>query len=136
VGLYAAQLVPVGELRPAFTYQKNAEGAGATTCAACAIVPVLGYRPTGVKPRDEDEMRKVLSTTILEGRTALLLDNFNGYLHSAALEAFASGFIWKDRLLGSNQSMEGPNYVTIFVTGNGLTCAPDWRRRHVGFPFQ
>jgi hypothetical protein len=44
LGLYAAQLAPVGELRPAFTYQKNAEGAGATTCAACAIIPVSGYR--------------------------------------------------------------------------------------------
>jgi hypothetical protein len=51
-------------------------------------------------------MRKLLSTTILEGRTALLLDNFSGHLHSAALEAFVSGFIWEHRILGSNQSIK------------------------------
>jgi hypothetical protein len=129
VGLYAAQLVPEGELRPAFTYNKNAEGAGGTTCAACAIVPVLGYLPTGVKPRDEDEMRKMLSTTIREGRTALLLDNLKGRLDSGTLEAFVTGPTWKDRLLGSNESIEGSNNVTVFVTANGLTVTPDWRRR-------
>ena len=129
VGLYAAQLVPDGELRPAFTYTKNAEGAGGTTCAACAIVPVLGDLPTGVKPKDEDEMRKMLSTTIREGRTALLLDNLKGRLDSAALEAFLSAPTWKDRLLGSNESIEGQNNVTVFVTANGLTVSPDWRRR-------
>ena len=35
-----------GGCRPAFAYLKNAEGAGGTTCAACAIVPVLGHLPT------------------------------------------------------------------------------------------
>ena len=129
MGLYAAQLVPDGDLRPAFTYTKNAEGAGGTTCAACAIVPVLGYLPTGVKPKDEDEMRKVLTTAVREGRTALLFDNLKGHLASTSLEAFVSAPTWKDRLLGSNESIESQNNVTVFVTANGLTFTPDWRRR-------
>jgi hypothetical protein len=129
MGLYVAQLVPNGELRPAFTYTKNAEGAGGTTCAACAIVPVLGYLPTGVKPKDEDEMRKVLTTAVREGRTALLFDNLRGHLASTSLEAFVSAPTWKDRLLGSNESIEGTNNATVFVTANGLTFTPDWRRR-------
>ena len=129
VGLYAAQLVPEGELRPAFTYSKNAEGAGGTTAAACAIVPVLGCLPTGVKAGDDDEMRKVISTTIREGRPVLFLDNAKGHLNSGALEAFVSSPAWRDRLLGSNESVTGPNNVYVFVTGNGMTVSSDWRRR-------
>jgi hypothetical protein len=129
VGLYAALLVPEGELRPAFTYTKNAEGAGATKCAECAIVTVLGYSPTGVKAGDDDEMRKRISTTICEGRSVLLLDNVKGQLNSPALEAFVSTPTWSDRLLGANEMVTGPNNVTVFVTGNGLTVTPDWRRR-------
>jgi hypothetical protein len=129
IGLYAAQLVPEGELRPTFTYTKNAEGAGGTTAAACAIVPVLGYLPTGVKAGDDDEMRKVISTTIREGRAVLFLDNVKGHLNSGALEALVSSPTWRDRLLGSNESVIGPNNVSVFVTGNGMTVSSDWRRR-------
>lgn len=129
LGLYAAQLVPDGELRPAFTYLKNAEGAGGTTCASCAVVPLLGYLPTGGKTRDDDEMRKLITSTIREGQTILFLDNVKGRLDSASLERLTSSPTWKDRLLGLNESVTGPNKVTVFVTGNGLTVTPDWRRR-------
>jgi hypothetical protein len=129
LGLYAVQLVPASELRPMFVYTKNAEGAGATICTACAVVPVLGYLPTGVKAGDDDEMRKLLSTTIREGSPVLLLDNMKGRLDSAALESFVSTPTWKDRLLGSNESVTGENNVTVFVTANGLTISPDARRR-------
>jgi hypothetical protein len=129
VGLYAKQLLRPGELRPAFTYLKNAEGSGATTCAACAIVPLLGALPIGSKAKDDDEMRKALTSAIRTGQEVIFLDNLRGQLNSPALEAFVTAPTWTDRLLGVSEVMSGPNTATVFITSNGLTITPDWRRR-------
>jgi hypothetical protein len=129
MGLFAKQLVRPGELRPAYTFVKNAEGAGATTLAACAIVPVLGDLPVGTKAKDDDEMRKALTSAIRCGKDVLFLDNLKGQLNSPSLEAFTSAATWSDRLLGSNDVVTGPNNVTTFITANGLSISPDWRRR-------
>jgi hypothetical protein len=129
VGLYAKQLLRPGELRPAFTYLKNAEGSGATTCAACAIVPLLGALPIGSKAKDDDEMRKALTSAIRAGQEVIFLDNLRGQLNSPALEAFVTAPTWTDRLLGANEVMSGPNTASVFLTSNGLTITPDWRRR-------
>ncbi len=129
VGLYAKQLLRPGELRPAFTYLKNAEGSGATTCAACAIVPLLGALPIGSKARDDDEMRKSLTSAIRTGQEVIFLDNLRGQLNSPALEAFVTAPTWTDRLLGANEVFTGQNNTTVFITSNGLTITPDWRRR-------
>jgi len=129
LGLYCKQLIQSGELRPAFTITKNAEGSGATMCAACAIVPVLGSLPTGVKSGNDEEMRKQITTTIRCGRDVLFLDNLKGQLNSPSLEAFVSAATWTDRLLGGNEVVSGANVVTVVVTANGLGITPDWRRR-------
>ena len=129
LGLYCKQLSRFGELRPSFTIIKNAEGAGATTCAACAIVPVLGSLPTGVRSGEEEELRKHITSTIRCGRSVLFLDNLKGHLNSSALECFVSASKWEDRLLGSSEVVAWPNDVTVVITGNGLTVSPDWRRR-------
>jgi hypothetical protein len=129
VGLYSRQLIRSGELRPSFTIVKNAEGAGATTCAACAIVPVLGSLPTGVKSGDDEELRKQITSTMRCGQTVLFLDNLKGHLNSSALECFVSASKWEDRLLGRSEKVSWANDVTVVITGNGLTVSPDWRRR-------
>ncbi len=129
MGLYCKQLIRAGELRPSFTITKNAEGAGATTCAACAIVPILGNLPTGVRSGDDEEVRKHITSTIRCGESVLFLDNLKGQLNSPSLEGFVSAATWKDRLLGSNDLVFAANDVTVVITGNGLTVSPDWRRR-------
>ncbi len=129
MGLYAKQLVRPGELRPAYTFVKNAEGAGASTLAACAIVPILGDLPTGVRAKDDDEMRKSITSAIRCGKDVLFLDNLKDVLSSPSLEAFTSAAVWTDRLLGSNDVVTGPNTITVFCTANGLSISPDWRRR-------
>ncbi|HEV2174553.1 MAG TPA: hypothetical protein VGR71_13345, partial [Nitrospira sp.] len=129
VGLFAPQLLPEGSLRPCIIVTKNAEGAGATTLVACAVVPIIGKLPTGVKPNDEDEIRKTLTTAVREGRSVILLDNEKSQLSSASLEAFITSPNWQDRLLGTNQSIIAPNLATVFVTANGCKVDGDMRRR-------
>jgi hypothetical protein len=129
VGLYAAQMVPEKSLRPCFILIANAEGAGKTLLVLTMTVPVLGQAPTGCKADTDDEMRKVLSTGIREGRLVNFFDNVKGHLSCEPLEAFLSAPVWSDRKLGSNESFTGDNLATVFVTGNGLTVSPDMRRR-------
>ena len=105
IGLYAAQMLPEGALRPCFIVTKNAEGAGASTLVSCAVVPVIGQLPTGVKSDDDDETRKSLTTAVREARLVILFDNQKSRLSSAALEAFISSPTWSDRLLGVNETL-------------------------------
>jgi hypothetical protein len=129
IGLYSAQLLPEGVLRPCFIVTKNAEGAGASTLVFCVVVPIIGRLPTGVKSDDDNEMRKALTAAVLEARLVILLDNQKSRLSSPALEAFISSPMWSDRLLGINQTFTGQNIATVFVTANGCTVSPDMRRR-------
>lgn len=69
VGLYAAQLVDVRSLRPVYAVTKNAPGAGATLLSACAVVPVLGSMPTGVKPDKDEEMSRSRMSIALPSRS-------------------------------------------------------------------
>lgn len=129
VGLYAQQLLPADALRPAIVYTKNAEGAGASLAVACAVVPVVGDLPTGSKPGDDEELRKLLTSSLRQGRRLVLLDNIKGVIGGAALEAFCSAATWSDRVLGANELVTLPNNITVFATGNGATLTPDMRRR-------
>jgi hypothetical protein len=129
VGLFVNQLLPEKSLRPCFVFVANAEGAGKTLLAMICILPTLGAMPTGCKDSEESEIRKNLTTAILEARQVIFFDNLKGKLSSPALEAFLSAPVWTDRLLGKNRSVTGDNLATVFVTGNGLTVSPDMRRR-------
>jgi hypothetical protein len=127
--LYMAQVLPEGSLRPCFIVTKNAEGAGATTLVMCAVVPVLGAMPCGVKTDEDAETRKALTAAVREARTVIVLDNQKSRLSSAALEAFISSPHWSDRILGENITFTGPNLATVYATANGCTVSPDMRRR-------
>jgi hypothetical protein len=100
IGLFANQLLPDKSLRPCFIFAANAEGAGKTLLVEICILPTLGAMPTGCKSAEDNEIRKNLTTAILEARLVVFFDNIKGRLSSPALEAFLSAPIWQDRKLG------------------------------------
>ena len=127
--VYALGILPPKSLRPCFVYLANAEGAGKSLLVKLASVPVLGYVPNGVLPKDEDEMRKVLLSAVIEAKPVLCFDNFKGHLQSESLEGFLTSQDWSGRILGGQATFRGDNNVIVFVTGNGCTVSPDMRRR-------
>ena len=127
--LFALGLLPPGCLRPCFIYLANAEGAGKTLLVKCAVVPVFGTFPASAIPSDEAEIRKTLLCAVREGRLVLVFDNVKDRLSSGALEAFITSATWTDRVLGVSASFTGPNYCTVFITGNQCSVSPDMRRR-------
>lgn len=129
IGLFAAGTIPKGALRPVFFYLANAEGAGKTLLAKCAISPVHGLARTDGDLKDKEETAKELLTAVIEARPYILFDNCKKHLDSPSLEGFATAVEWSGRILGVSKSFCGQNNVTVFITGNGCTVSPDLRRR-------
>jgi hypothetical protein len=129
ISLFGSGLLREGALRPVFIYLGNAEGAGKTMLAKCAVSPVHGFVDTEGAPKDKVEIAKELLTAVIEARSYILLDNCKGHLDSPQLEAFVTSVRWKGRILGVSKSFCGEHYVTVFITGNGCTVSPDIRRR-------
>jgi hypothetical protein len=129
VGLFAAGLIQKESPRPIFICLANAEGAGKTILAKCAISPVHGLVKTDGDLKDKEETRKELLTAVIEARPYILFDNCKGHLNSTSLEGFVTASIYSGRVLGVNKSFSGENNVTVFITGNACTVSPDLRRR-------
>ena len=129
VGLYAALLVDRKTLRPVFIYLANAEGAGKTLLAICAITPTHGEAKIDSKLEDQTETKKELLAAVIEARPYILFDNFKGHLNSPALEGFTTSTRFSGRILGVSKMFVGDNDMTVLVTGNGMSITPDMRRR-------
>lgn len=122
-------MLPAGSIVPAFFYLANAEGAGKTTLAQCALAPVFGRAEARSLGNDDGELRKELLTAVMEGGQFLLLDNLKGHVSSPTLEAFLTAPTWEGRVLRVSRTFRGPNHCAVFLTGNGCTVSPDLRRR-------
>jgi hypothetical protein len=83
--------------------------------------------PTG-RGADE-EWKKVLTSTLLDGATAIVIDNVEGELRSAALDKAISGHRWKDRVLGVSQTVELPLHLSWYATGNNVRLGGTLPRR-------
>lgn len=81
-------------------------------------------------PPDEDEFRKQITTTLLAGDRAILLDNVTQPIGGDSLEALITAPVWKARLLGKNEdSGEIIQRLVTAATGNGIQLAGDMGRR-------
>ena len=129
ISLFGAGLLSTGIPRPVFIYLANAEGAGKTLLAKCAISPTHGLVKTDGDLKDKAETAKELLAAVIETRPYILFDNCKRHLDSPYLEAFVSSAIWSGRILGVSKMFAGENLMTVFVTGNGCTVSPDMRRR-------
>ena len=87
--VYGLSMLPPKTIVPAFKFGGNQPGLGKGLLAQIAIGDrLLGFVPTGVSPKDETEMRKLLFATAREGRLVVFFDNVTGRLASPSLESF------------------------------------------------
>jgi hypothetical protein len=80
-------------------------------------------------PDAEDEWRKRITSTLLEGATVITIDNLEGKLQSAALEGALTANRWKDRILGRSEMVTIPQLATWIATGNNISLGGDMPRR-------
>lgn len=98
---------------------------------ACAF-PFLGHDvPTMAAARDDEEWRKRITTSLLNGSTHLVIDNVNHELDSGSLASAFTQPVWEDRALGSNREVKIPIRTIWGVTANNIKMSQELARRCV-----
>jgi hypothetical protein len=131
----AALLTPLARFAfsgpaPLFLVDANVRAAGKGLLLNCIARIVTGNDFTvATYTSDEDELRKRITSLVLEGDRLVLFDNLDGHFGNAVLDAALAATSWKDRLLGVNRTASAPIYLTWYATGNNVAIAADTSRR-------
>jgi hypothetical protein len=115
---------------PLFLVDSNVRGSGKGLSLDCIAYIVSGDRFTVASwTKDEDELRKRITSLAMSGDRLILFDNLSGAFGNATLDAALTATTWKDRILGVNRMAECPLYPTWYATGNNVSIAADTARR-------
>lgn len=116
---------------PLFAVTSNVRGSGKSLLVdTCNLI--ANGRPAARRTyaKDDEEMRKQITATAIEANPAVLLDNINGPIGGASLDAALTALTWSDRVLGSSRTTgELPLRTVWTATGNNLRFAADAARR-------
>ena len=99
------------------------------------LVKVLVWIATGAStpmqtmPRDEEEMRKVITATLVGGESLMVIDNVNDVVDSPSIASATSNDEWTGRILGTSQNVRLPNSMTWVLTGNQIRTSSEIVRR-------
>ena len=106
------------------------QGSGKTLLGSVISIVATG-RPTALMAatESEEEWRKRITSTLRSGASVITIDNIEGVLKSPSLALALTSDVWRDRLLGGNQSIELPQLATWLATGNNIRLGGDMQRR-------
>ncbi len=115
---------------PLALLDKPQAGTGASLLADVVAIVATG-RPGAMMSdvRDDEEWRKQITSTLLDGATFILIDNAVGRLRSKSLARALTATTWKDRILGKSLTVELPQRAVWVATGNNLCVGGDLARR-------
>jgi|GEM_PF-3485752 len=96
---------------------------------ACAM-PFLGHSvPTMAATQDDDEWRKRITTSLMDGSTHIVIDNVKHELDSGILASAFTQPVWEDRTLGSNRMVKIPIRTVWGITANNIKMSQEIARR-------
>lgn len=115
---------------PLFAVDATTRGSGKSQLvdAACAIAVGRDAARTSL-PQEDDEMRKRITSLVLEGDPIVLLDNITQPIVLPSLDGLITSTEWKDRELGRNATVTAPHRGVWCATGNNLILGGDLPRR-------
>lgn len=115
---------------PIHLIEANSPGGGKTLMAEVINLIATGEKLAPISPSDkEEEMRKRITSLLVEGKGIVVLDNLSRELNSGVLASAITGERWSDRPLGLTKIVELPNQVTWIVTGNNPRLSLEVARR-------
>ena len=107
-------------------------GTGKGLLAQAIVLISTGAYPGVVSEKDDnEELRKTITALLLEGASAVLIDNVTRKLGQVSLAALLTARTWRDRLLGKSKTVEVPNRTLWIVTGNNVAMNDEMARRSV-----
>ena len=117
---------------PLFAFDANTSGTGKGLATDVIAMIFEGRRAARYTlPKDQDELRKAVTSAVISGQPYVLLDNVKSKLGGASLEAAITATRWKDRILGLNQEIDLPINLVWLATGNNIALTGDMPRRVV-----
>ena len=115
---------------PGVAFSANTPGSGKTYTANTGSLITTGYcADLMVPPEDEAEMKKVLTSLLLEGANIIVIDNVMRTFFSETLCAVLSAETFKGRILGQTRTPTISTNATFAITGNNLVLRGDTVRR-------
>ncbi len=107
-------------------------GTGKGLLAQAIVLVSTGAYPGVVSEKDDnEELRKTITALLLEGASAVVIDNVTRKLGQVSLAALLTARTWRDRLLGKSKTVEVPNRTLWIVTGNNVAMNDEMARRSV-----
>ncbi len=101
------------------------------------LTEVLAYIALGRWPalmtegRDEDEMRKRISSKLMGLPSIIVIDNLRRRLDSAAFSSALTCSFWEDRILGQSKIIRLPVRAVWIASGNNASLSHEVSRRTV-----
>jgi hypothetical protein len=115
---------------PLFAIDATTRGSGKGRLADATAVIATGRDATKTaQPSNDEEMRKRITTLIIEGEVVTVLDNLARPLGDPSLDAALTATSWKDRALGRTASVSAHNRLVWIATGNNIELGADTARR-------
>jgi putative DNA primase/helicase len=116
---------------PMFAIDATTPGSGKGLIASIAAMIATGRPADLERMPNEDELEKRLVSDLIAGRTMKILDNVTAALESNTLCAFITAYRYRSRILGASETVEFPQRMVLFATGNNLAIRGDMPRRVV-----
>ena len=115
---------------PGHIIEASTPGSGKSLLASVLLLPSLGEQLKASPFSDvEEERRKGLMSSLIEGRAAILFDNLKGKVDSPSLEGVLTSDVWQDRVLGATGTIHAVNRATWVFTSNNAELSLDMARR-------
>lgn len=117
---------------PVHTVDSPTAGTGKGKLLNACAFPFLGHDvSTMAAAKEDDEWRKRITTSLMNGSTHLVIDNVNHELDSGSLASAFTQPVWEDRTLGSNREVRIPIRTVWGITANNIQMSQELARRCV-----
>jgi hypothetical protein len=115
---------------PLSVIDKPTPGTGGSLLAEVVALLATGS-PAGMMsaPRDDEEVRKQLTSALMRGNLVVTIDNVDGVLSAPSLSRALSSEYWEDRVLGRSEMIRVPQRATWIASGNNIQLGGDMPRR-------
>lgn len=117
-------------LIPMALIDKPQAGTGASLLAEVISLLATGRAAAMMsQPKDDEEMRKKITSFLLAGRSLVIMDNVETKLYAPSLAAALTSTRWQDRHLGKSEQVDLPHQIAWIATGNNIQLGGDLPRR-------
>lgn len=117
---------------PAFAIDAPTQGTGKSYLSQCLAILATNKVATTFPPtsaKNDDELRKRLTSSLLNNDRAILFDNIIETFDSPTLATFLTNEEYSDRVLNHSKNMSFNNKLLVLITGNNIEFCGDMLRR-------